>query len=113
MVKLSQFFQKEKSFFLSQIFMLRTLWRSSPWQTILSIVVEALNNFLPLLTAYLWKLITDQLMISYQEMRLSDSLWAILGSFIFLQTIRSVINFGSNIASEDLGNKLEKNLNLQ
>ena len=112
-MKLSQFFQKEKSFFLSQIFLLRTLWRSSPWQTILSVIVEALNNFLPLFTAYLWKLITDQLVISYQEMCLSGSLWAILGSFVFLQTIRSVINFGSNIASEDLGNKLEKTLNLQ
>lgn len=113
MIHIKKILKKISDVIISQCYLLKMVFSVSPFLSLYSVIVEIINNFLPLFTAYLWKLTVDEMQITYENSTVSSSLWVFLGLFIVLTTAREIVNYGSRVASEHLGNKLQQKLNLE
>ena len=94
-------------------FLISFMWGISPWRTLVSIAINAMNFFLPYLTAFLGKTIVDQMTISFDNMTVVDSLWIFIGIYFGIQVVTAIAREASHIPAFDMGEKARHKLDIE
>ena len=102
-----------KDMVCAEKFLITFMWKISPWRTFISIAINAMNFFLPYLTAFLGKKIVDQMIISFDNWNVVDSLWSFIGIYFGIQVITTIAREASHIPAFDLGEKARRKLDLE
>ena len=97
----------------SQLYLFKIMLHDAPFHFAVSAFTEIMNGFLPLFTAFLWKVVIDKITIFYETMTVAESLYLFIGIYIATDVISSIINRCCSVVSGDLGNKIEYKVNLQ
>lgn len=105
--------KKIKQMIQAVSFTFKLSWETSPLITIISIIVDGINNFLPLIATFLWKDILDKIQLSYETMEIHNSLGLLIITYIILLTLQKTLNFSFSIVNEYLGGLVQQKLNLQ
>ena len=91
-------------------FIINMLWKNSPWQCVLIIIIETLSSFIPLAYVYISKKIIDSILLEYTNKAIGTLiLWCVL--LVIINISGKVLANIRTIICTQSGAKINKRIN--
>lgn len=95
--------QKVKKVAHTEWFRLKLMFQADRKVAALYVVVVGLYSAIPLLSAWLWKLLVDAFTQIYDSYSIKADVWIYLGLFLTLQIVSSLMMSANNMLTERMG----------
>ena len=103
--------QKVKQVAHTEWFRLKLMFQAERKVAVLYVVVVGLYSAIPLLSAWLWKLLVDAFTQIYDSYSIKADVWIYLGLFLTLQIVASLMMSANNMLTERINRASNCTLN--
>ena len=102
-----------KEMFKAELFTYSVMFKSDRHKSVIFVLITSIIQLMPLLSVWLWKLIIDQFTFIYTNGLLNNSIYILLGIYLSITVITSILTNINTTISGILGSKCTQTLDKQ